>query len=199
MIRRAMAGVLLALAGPAAASGYQFVFDFEDQPLGASVVTLGGAPVNTGTGGRVAASATAHSGVKVYAGTRLDFVVENEVDYDWPAVGGWITGPAAVTLTGWHYNPDTHAEDLAGSATLGAGAADAFLSLGSDSDIVRVTRWEFASTSPFTLDDLTVGLVDVPGGVPEPAAWGLLVVGFGVVGAGLRVRRRRARNAAFGR
>lgn len=196
MIRLAMATMLLASAGPAAAAGYQFVFDFEDQPIGASVVTLGTMPTNRGTGGMVALSAAAHSGTHVYRGTTLAFVVDDEIDYDWPAVGGWITGADAVTLTGWHYDPDTGVEDLAGTAVAAPGSSDAFLSLGSDMAPVRVTKWQFASTSAFTLDDLTVGLVDTPGGVPEPAAWGLLVAGFGVVGAMQRGRRPRSVRAA---
>lgn len=188
MIRLAIAAALLVLAGPAAAAGYQYVFDFEDLGVGTTTVKLGAAPVNTGTGGTVATSAAAHSGTKVYAGTTLDFVVENEIDYDWPAVGGWITGADAVTLTAWHYNPDTGTEDLAGTAVTGPSPSDAFLGIGTDMAPVRITKWQFASTSAFTLDDLTLGLVDVPGGIPEPAAWGLMVVGFGVVGG--RMRRR---------
>lgn len=31
-----------------------------------------------------------------------------------------------------------------------------------------------------------------PGGVPEPATWALLVVGFGTAGAAMRARRRAA-------
>ena len=36
------------------------------------------------------------------------------------------------------------------------------------------------------------GFITVPGAVPEPAAWSLLIIGFGMVGAGLRLRRRSA-------
>lgn len=38
----------------------------------------------------------------------------------------------------------------------------------------------------------TSGLVSVPGGVPEPAAWGLMLAGFGLAGAALRRRRSTA-------
>jgi len=34
--------------------------------------------------------------------------------------------------------------------------------------------------------------VDLPGAVPEPATWGMMLAGFGLVGAGMRSRRRRA-------
>ena len=147
-------------------------------------------PVNHGSGGTIALSATADSGSHVYQGMTLDFVVDDEIDYDSPAVGGSITGPDAVTLTGWHYNPDTGTEDLAGTAVTGQGSGDVFLAVGTDMDPVRVTRWQFASTSAFTLDNLTVGLVNTPGGMPEQTAWVLLVVGFGVVGGAMRGRRR---------
>ena len=34
------------------------------------------------------------------------------------------------------------------------------------------------------------GFITVPTGVPEPATWGMMILGFGMVGAGLRLRRR---------
>jgi len=41
-------------------------------------------------------------------------------------------------------------------------------------------------------DDLVFAFTNVAAapGVPEPATWGLMLVGFGMVGAGLRTRRR---------
>ncbi|PZQ63788.1 MAG: hypothetical protein DI570_07730 [Phenylobacterium zucineum] len=39
------------------------------------------------------------------------------------------------------------------------------------------------------IDDITFALA-TPGGVPEPATWALMLGGFGLAGATLRVRRR---------
>lgn len=45
------------------------------------------------------------------------------------------------------------------------------------------------------IDDIRYGFVDVPGGVPEPAAWTMMIAGFGLAGAAMRRRRRAARLA----
>ena len=36
------------------------------------------------------------------------------------------------------------------------------------------------------------GFITVPGGVPEPASWAMMIVGFGMIGGGLRLRRKSA-------
>ncbi len=46
--------------------------------------------------------------------------------------------------------------------------------------------WFTGVTNYVVFDDVTVGAVDA---VPEPAAWGLMIMGFGLVGASLRRRR----------
>lgn len=51
------------------------------------------------------------------------------------------------------------------------------------------------NTNSLVIDDLTFGLPGDPGagsGVPEPAAWALLIAGFGLTGAMLRRGRRSA-------
>jgi hypothetical protein len=52
------------------------------------------------------------------------------------------------------------------------------------------TRALFESSVAFSIDDLRLGLVDVPAGVPEPASWAMLIGGFGLAGANLRRRGR---------
>lgn len=43
---------------------------------------------------------------------------------------------------------------------------------------------------------MNVGQVAVPGGVPEVATWGMMIMGLGMVGAGLRLRRRQTSSFA---
>ncbi|MGZ6039322.1 MAG: FxDxF family PEP-CTERM protein [Phenylobacterium sp.] len=50
----------------------------------------------------------------------------------------------------------------------------------------------YSGTLSFETAGITIGGA---GGVPEPAAWALMIVGFGGVGATLRARRRAAHNA----
>jgi hypothetical protein len=40
------------------------------------------------------------------------------------------------------------------------------------------------------------GFITVPAAIPEPATWGMMILGFGMIGAGLRLRRRQGN--AFG-
>jgi hypothetical protein len=52
--------------------------------------------------------------------------------------------------------------------------------------------FDHETTAKFTADTVTIrsfGDVAVDGGVPEPATWGLLILGFGATGAALRRRR----------
>jgi hypothetical protein len=47
--------------------------------------------------------------------------------------------------------------------------------------------------SGFLTDSVAVGPIGGSGGVPEPAAWSLMILGFGATGAAIRKRRRTAR------
>jgi len=52
------------------------------------------------------------------------------------------------------------------------------------------------STNFFPSNDVVIdGVFLVPGGVPEPASWALMILGFGGAGAALRQRRRQAATA----
>ena len=58
---------------------------------------------------------------------------------------------------------------------------------------VQYSRLRFIATgSHFSLDNF-VG--DAVGGVPEPATWGMMIVGFGLVGAAARRRKALAATA----
>ena len=63
------------------------------------------------------------------------------------------------------------------------------LGFGSDTDQWFLTRVTFSSDQVFAMDDLALGLADVMPGVPEPANWAMLIAGFGLTGAALRLRR----------
>lgn len=51
------------------------------------------------------------------------------------------------------------------------------------------------SVNSQVFDDFTFGSTVVGGAVPEPASWGLMILGFGVVGGAMRYRRRATRVA----
>lgn len=54
-------------------------------------------------------------------------------------------------------------------------------------------NWSFAGgTDPITL---TISVTPITGAVPEPATWAMMILGFGLVGAG--VRRARAQSPAI--
>jgi hypothetical protein len=54
----------------------------------------------------------------------------------------------------------------------------------------RVTFTEDPAVGGYESDNHTVGFYTAQGGVPEPAAWTLMLVGFGALGLALRDRRR---------
>lgn len=56
---------------------------------------------------------------------------------------------------------------------------------------------DFGGTANFTgYDNITFGS-DIAGGVPEPTAWLLMILGFGVTGSALRHARRKAVRVAY--
>jgi hypothetical protein len=61
-----------------------------------------------------------------------------------------------------------------------------------DSDVSAISFFGFNSLGVYSLDDVSVKPrveTDTGGGVPEPASWALMVLGFGGLGAVLRRRR----------
>lgn len=49
--------------------------------------------------------------------------------------------------------------------------------------------WQGGSDEAFGLDNVRVSLAGASGAVPEPATWLTMILGFGLLGAGLRTRR----------
>jgi hypothetical protein len=136
------------------------------------------------------------------------FTGPNVIANDADGFGGFITitFDAPVTSVGAYattFDPLTvRAYDgatLLGSATLavpnyangGVGQPNQFLSL----DFAQITSVQYydGNFGSFTLDNLTIdggAFTGVPG-VPEPATWAMLLLGFGVMGGTLRARRQR--------
>lgn len=62
---------------------------------------------------------------------------------------------------------------------------------------VNGVGWQGGGDEAFGLDNLRVSLVGAQGAVPEPATWLTLILGFGLVGAGLRARHSALRSYAM--
>ena len=76
-----------------------------------------------------------------------------------------------------------------------SGAPITFTALGNSATLsfMDATPPGGGGPSNLALDAISVSGPEVTGGVPEPATWGLMLLGFGLVGA--TARARRARNA----
>ena len=61
-------------------------------------------------------------------------------------------------------------------------------------DIALVNQNLAFTGNDFALDDISL-TTDAPGGIPEPASWALMILGFGATGAALRRRRVAAATA----
>lgn len=121
-----------------------------------------------------------------YKGNPLSLVyVTHDGAFDVSASAAWEV--AAGTTGQVHLNAHSGlVVDVAGS-----GSADAFI------DPVFTIDPGFAASHPGYSLVFSQGVGNsVAGGVPEPAAWGLMLAGFGGVGAALRQRRRKAAAAA---
>jgi hypothetical protein len=109
-----------------------------------------------------------------------------------PPVGVSTTGSFTFTgLTGSAPNPTSNncgncASDLFGQS--GTGASFSFTGLTSDVTFPTLT-------SPYTIDDVSISYQVDSVAAPEPAAWALMLIGFGGLGA---LARRRAAVARLG-
>jgi len=204
----------LALAGPAQAytvNGFQFIFEFENpSDLTDGLPAATGLQTTFTTNGEIQAAGAGlnpdyppKSGTHVVTGTSFTVSVVDKINISWPAIGAFVTGSAPIFEDAYAYNPNTGIDDLIGESEVigpnfvgsGGGLPNAYLTVGSEADPLFLTSAQFFSASPFTLDNLTLGLPDVGPGIPEPATWTLMVAGLGLVGAALR-RAKRAAAAA---
>ena len=202
LVAPAALAAAFALAAPAASAqtGLQHVVSFEN-PADIQGVEIGGDLETRFVCPAGCSIVSALPGYPVLDGshqlltTDFDIVVQDPVNISWPAMGAYVTGAAAVHVAfyRWDYDPgvwenvETLTLQTDGANTEGSGRApNAFLGFGFLGDPQDITRAHFYSDAPFTLDDVTIGLPDVPPGIPEPADWALLVVGFALAGAALR-------------
>jgi hypothetical protein len=92
-----------------------------------------------------------------------------------------------VTISGL----DNMNEAFSQNFSLGANGQNFFNLVGINGQSIR--NLSIVSTAPITdVRQIRLGgVAGVAGAVPEPATWAMMILGFGMVGAGLRLRRRR--------
>ena len=103
--------------------------------------------------------------------------------------------------TNWRADPNTVVQNLAGPLTWTA-PSDTPWNWGDNgtsiwesvngapiAGISTQAQWIWSKTDPAGEAFFSTTITDPPAGVPEPAAWGLMIVGFGLTGAALRRRR----------
>ena len=115
--------------------------------------------------------------------------------------GGDNSSPASVTLSrvgGGLFNLVSFGYSTNGLVVT-AGAFPAInlaAGSGTSSGFSNVSSVNFFGINNTALDDVVVSAAAVSGAVPEPATWGLMLVGFGAVGYAMRRNRKVSVNFA---
>jgi len=131
--------------------------------------------------------------LSVLGGGSATYTFTGEVtafEFDWGSVDSYNT--LTITSTGADpiIVPGLSFPNAANGNQVDAGTNGLFRVAGTEGE--HFTSVTFSSSSnSFEVDNLAVG-----GGVPEPASWALMIVGFGGAGAVLRGQRRRQTVAA---
>lgn len=147
--------------------------------------TLVGGSVATGT-----AQFPAVSGSQVYVGTQMSLEGMDAEANSWPGISALVSsGDAAVTLSLFAFDYELGEETEFFTTTIAANLTNELFSAGTGDNPIFLTRFVFTSPTPFAIDDLQIGLADTPPGIPEPASWLMLLIGFGSVGSAMRRRR----------
>ncbi len=175
------AGAAVAIAGPASATVVTF-----DDLVGQTTVADGYGGINWGGQwtyyGSPQSPYTAHSGdYRVY-----DFATDGGFSFAAPVVfdGAWFAGLESSSV---QFQLLLGGSVVATSATLGTTADPHFLASGYGGLVDQV---KVLSGQPdfWVMDDVTYNAGSV-GGVPEPASWALMILGFGAVALTLRGRK----------
>lgn len=186
----------------AATSGTNFGISFASNAVAVCLNKLGGNCSNASRGGLSVTSARAGLGIDSGTSTYLDFAsaYSGQIAFSYQVAAGFsatiqafsglggtgaaLTGPLALFNT----NPAGCPAYNAAMCALGPGGLGA---------VVGAQSIVFSGVAhKFVFDDLTFGAGNDPlpppafsNSVPEPAAWLLMILGFGGVGAALRRRR----------
>jgi len=147
------------------------------------------------SGGEVAAETLAfpaHSGDKIYTGISIKLKTEDKTQFSWPGVGAWVSGADTIWLQAYEYDENTGLENPLALMSVTSGGVPDYLSIGSFDEPHFITSATFYSASAFAIDDLTLGIEGIGPGIPEPASWAMMLVGFAAIGGAMRSRREAA-------
>lgn len=166
------------------ATGSLSVIDFEDSALPTGVTRSGGTRVSNPTGlAQFWGDNTTPGGdwhVEFGGGTPVVFTFATPID----SFGLFLGGLQFANTIRWTNSQGAQSVSIAGSPGDGGFSFLGFTDIGES-----ITSISVASPSDFNgLDDVVYG-VAAAGGVPEPATWGLMIGGFGLIGAAHRRRR----------
>lgn len=194
-----------AFAMPAAAVstpvGYAFFEDFEGYPLGPGTFSYCNEPeqacLGILSGGNIITATPqflSTSGTQLYSGTNLVFALPDPFHFSLPALYANITtGNAPVQFDLYRYDYDLDVETIVFSLIVPANTTNQRTGHGSDELPESFTRFHMTSPMQFAIDDLQIGLENVWPGIPEPASWLMMILGFGAVGIRLRRPSRTGR------
>lgn len=121
-----------------------------------------------------------------YADANISILFTTAVD----SIGGYITGNTVVTLSAYDGATLLGTISTSGPNYVGSGGTpNEFLQLMFPNITSAVFTGVSGFENSFTLDDLTVGGDITVNGIPEPATWAMMLIGFGAIGASMRRRR----------
>ncbi|MEO5493569.1 MAG: PEPxxWA-CTERM sorting domain-containing protein, partial [Sphingomonas sp.] len=106
---------------------------------------------------------------------------------------GSITDPQGGTVIGLNVQADSHMfysdtlVDFTGSSWATFAHTGSTLTIGFRA---AGAGWQGGDDEAWGLDNFRVTAINATGGVPEPATWAMMLVGFGAIGGALRSRRK---------
>ena len=186
--------------GASPAGGYTVIDNFD------TAVGLTGSgfqiktPPSDGNGAPPANSLPAGTAyLSVLGGGSATYTFSGDVssfEFDWGSVDSYNTLTINSTGADPIVVPGLSFPNAANGNQVDAGTNGLFRVTGTEGE--KFTSITFASSSnSFEVDNLAVAnVVNQNGGVPEPASWALMILGFGGAGAALRGQRRRTASAA---